>query len=172
MSFLSRIWHREKPPHRSESPTPETYEGLRSLALGFTAEQVGAGDGDDSVYGVITEMGRDLGYCATIVGLGDGTASLYLSNGGGVIGAGVHKQVGDAARALVAFTDDNRSLLDSTFDDVPLSAGEVRMIALTRSGRLAVAGRLDDWMAPGHPMHALFRAASNLLTQIRLASGG
>src|SRR6185503_9039174 len=69
------------------------YAGLRSLALGTTAETLKLGNwGPDDCYGILMETGYETAV-ATLVCFVTGDTSLYFSNGGGVIGAGKHANV-------------------------------------------------------------------------------
>ena len=70
------------------APLPnEAYLGLRAQALGFRAADEASGG---ALHGILMETGRSRG-SATLVCLSDGSVSLYLSSGGGVIGAGAHE---------------------------------------------------------------------------------
>ena len=73
----------------------EIYTELRSQALGATAQALGT---KEQTFGVIMETGYPEAV-VTLIALSDGTASLYFSNGGGVIGAGceIHVVVAGAA---------------------------------------------------------------------------
>jgi hypothetical protein len=64
----------------------DVYRGLRAQALQLTAAQVGPAD---AVFGVLMETGYPEAV-VSLVALSDGTASLYFSNGGGIIGTGGH----------------------------------------------------------------------------------
>ena len=50
--------------------------------------------------GVVVDIPADGGGFATLIAMSEGTTSLYLSTGGGVIGAGQHPSVGAANREL------------------------------------------------------------------------
>lgn len=71
-----------------------TYASMRKLAFNYTPEQLGLKlENDDQVYGAVVDMGVGAGNTATMICFIDGTASLYFSNGGGIIGAGQHDSV-------------------------------------------------------------------------------
>jgi len=55
-------------------------------------------------WGVVMETGFDNGVF-TLVALTDGTASLYFSNGGGMLGGGQHEAVAEAAKKLAVSAD-------------------------------------------------------------------
>ena len=77
---------------------------------------------------------------ATIVSLADGTTSLYLSTGGGSIGAGEHEAPAAASSRAVRVAE---ALVDDfpAADDSPLpGAGRTALTLLTRAG----LRRIDD----------------------------
>jgi hypothetical protein len=55
----------------------------------------------DPVYAVVMDLGTDRGV-VTFVTVADGGTSLYFSRGGGIIGAGEHRSVREAARNVLA----------------------------------------------------------------------
>src|SRR5215471_9567457 len=77
--------------------TPPT-QALREQLLHATWQEVGVPP-REGVWGVLMEIGFAKGV-ATVVGLADGTASLYLTSGGGVLGAGARADVRQAAIQL------------------------------------------------------------------------
>lgn len=74
---------------------------LRTGALAIKPEDIGLPRAEcPQVWGVILELGYPT-VVATLVVLLDGSVSVYLSNGGGVIGCGLHPEVRNAARILL-----------------------------------------------------------------------
>lgn len=117
------------------------------------------------VYGLHMETGIDEG-TFSVVGLADSTANLYLSDGGGTVGAGAHPNV---QRALVALLiEAGRHFRDAASVNVfPEPArGHVSFYFLTRDG----VRRYDAAEAPlerGDDPHAsLYAAAHALLGEI------
>lgn len=85
----------------SPETTGDLYEGFRQKWLGGAmAAAAGTQDAPDDVIAVMMEFRAGTG-SATLVGAEDGTASLYLSNGGGIIGMGFHTPTAAASFALV-----------------------------------------------------------------------
>jgi hypothetical protein len=86
-----------KSKHKSDSRKSdhgETYADLRNLAFNCTPDKIGVTlDKDDQVYGAIVDMAISDDRIATMVLFIDGSASLYFSNGGGIIGSGQHDSV-------------------------------------------------------------------------------
>ncbi|PYG89029.1 hypothetical protein LY28_00849 [Ruminiclostridium sufflavum DSM 19573] len=79
-----------------------TYASMRKLAFTFTPDDMGIKMGNDyQVFGAVVDMGVDKGKTATMICFIDGTASLYFSNGGGIIGAGQHEAVKKAVSTFL-----------------------------------------------------------------------
>src|SRR3982751_5386812 len=77
--------------------TPPT-KALRDQLLRSSWAELGIRPRGSGIWGVLMELGFAKGV-ATVVGLADGTASLYLTSGGGVLGAGTRESVRRAAVA-------------------------------------------------------------------------
>jgi hypothetical protein len=95
---------------------------------------------------------------------------MYLSRGGGVIGAGEHAAVrgaGDVFRTVVA---ENRGLLERTGVFLPPAVGEVRFHARIADDRLTGAAPESALRTGRHPLAPLYAAGQDVLTEIRLAS--
>jgi len=141
----------------------EQYIGLRSMALGVTADQLGT---SDAVFGVIMETGYAEAV-VTLVALGDGTASIYFSNGGGMIGLGQHEGPAVASRSLISFAAHNSGGLALT-TETPLPApGFTVFYVLTRHGTFTATAREADLGENRHPLSPLFYAAQELITEMR-----
>src|SRR4051812_14496080 len=78
------------------------YTALRDQALGFGSAEIKAPPVVEGgrVLGVVMDMGYETAV-VSIVGLAD-AASMYISNGGGMIGLGDNPPVAAAARRFVA----------------------------------------------------------------------
>jgi hypothetical protein len=89
-SWLERskaIWGRI----RGQRPPKDIYTDLRSMALtvDLSTLQTPAGEPWTGAGLAMMEIGKERAV-ASIVAIADGTVSMYLSTGGGVIGAGEH----------------------------------------------------------------------------------
>src|SRR5688500_6262255 len=82
----------------------EVYRGLRKQILEVKPQAIGLPANVDRPLAVLVEMGCP-GAAATLVAVADGTASLYFSNGGGMIGAGAYVPVQQAGANLVKAAD-------------------------------------------------------------------
>lgn len=159
-----------------EKAGPETsrnpFDGLRTQALGTTAATAGFSPAPEGrvVYGAVMDWALDRGL-ATLFGLEDGTGSLYLSNGGGVIGGGFHEPVRQAVRAfIVAFEPFVPTMTADVHGETPPS-GHTDLRALTLGGRLVVRAPTDDLGSGRHPMSGVFHAGQAVITALRQVPG-
>jgi len=141
----------------------DTFKHLRSLALQLTAEQAGI---IDPTFEVIMETGYPEAV-VTLVALSDGTASLYFSNGGGIIGAGPHERPAVAARSLAAFAAHNLGHLVDTVDYPLPEPGHTRFYVLTSDGVLTADAPEIELVENRHVLSPLFYTAQELITEIR-----
>ena len=107
---------------------------------------------------------------ASIVAIADGTVSMYLSTGGGAIGAGEHEAVRAEAKRFRTVVADSRHLLSPSTDFPLPKPGEVRFQA--RIGDDGFSGAALEAALRGgrHPLAPVYAAGQDLLTEIRLAS--
>jgi len=135
-------------PDRIETPPDEPWSGAAVAAMELA---VGGGT-------------------ATIIAIADGTVSMYLSSGGGVIGAGEHAAVraeGQRFRTVVA---DSRGLLVRTGEFPLPGPDEVRFHARVGDDRFTGVAPESALRGGRHPLAPLYAAGQDLLTEIRLAS--
>jgi hypothetical protein len=152
----------------------DVYEGLRGKLFGLEPSDVGfAPTGElPQVYGVVVETGHP-GAVVTLVAMLDGTTSLYLSTGGGMIGAGEHPQVAAATHRLLESAQEHLTRLGddalrpSTSTSLP-AEGQVMLHVLTYGGRLAATAAERELVRHRHQLSALFYAADDVMTQLRL----
>jgi hypothetical protein len=151
-------------------PEP-AYLGLRHNLFTTDPAELGLAPSErlPDLWAVLMEI--DLGGAvATVVAVADGTTSLYLSNGGGVIGTGAHPAV---AQATAAFLDAAQAYLRAGWfapvAEPPLPGPErVRFNVLTYAGPGSVEAVTESLPGGGQPLSALFGAGNEVLTQIRL----
>lgn len=169
-SWLERVketWGRI----RGQRPPKDIYRDLRSMALNVDlstlktpADEPWAGAGV-----AIMEIAIDQAV-ASIVAVADGSVSMYVSTGGGVIGAGEHEAVRAEAKRFRTVVAESRSLL-SPATDFPLPGpGEVRFHARIGGGGFSGAAPESALRGGRHPLSPLYAAGQDLLTEIRLAS--
>jgi hypothetical protein len=147
----------------------EVFQGLRTQILNLDPAEIRIGGAlaGRRVRGALMEMGYPNG-TATLVALGDGTTSLYLSSGGGIIGAGAHARVATATQQFLAVVDDHLALLTADADaDVP-AAGRVIIRARTDQGWSGAEAAEGDLGQGPHPLSAVFQAGQGVLTELRM----
>ena len=150
---------------------PEVYQGLRSMALGIDPATIAIPDGAPWTGAAMAAMEMELaGAVATIVAIADGTVSMYVSSGGGVIGAGGHAAVTAAADRFRSVAADSRGLLQRN-EEFPLpEAGQVMFHVRTSDGPYS-GGAAQAALGTGrHPLSPLYAAGQDLLTEIRLST--
>jgi hypothetical protein len=141
----------------------EIYAKLRLQALGATAKGLGT---KEQTFGVIMETGYPEAV-VTLVALSDGTASLYFSNGGGMIGLGQHEGPAVAARSLISFADHNLKKLAPVSDTSLPRPGYTRFYVLTQSGTLTAEAKEMELGENRHVLSPLFYSAQDLITEMR-----
>ena len=162
---------RRKQEEGASSTSPEEmYDELRGQVLRLGGVDLGSEVERAPLRALLMETGYPEGV-ATLVGVIDGSASLYFSNGGGVIGAGEHAAV---ARATRAWLDLGTGLLEllAASDDEPEPPGEglTQFVAVTPDGVRAAIAAEDDLGEGRHQLSPLFHAGHDVITQIRLES--
>jgi hypothetical protein len=104
----------------------------------------------------------------TLFALGDGTTSLYISNGGGVLGGHAHESVRQANAAFIHTANELWHQLkpDSSYPMPEL--GQTVFYALTDSGVLTGGGSEQELGIGQHELSVLSHAGHGVLTQLRL----
>lgn len=150
---------------------PNQYEELRKLALSTTAEQLGLSEIDDGkVYGIVSDLGMENG-TATIVAFLTGDTSIYLSSGGGYIGAGNHKKVNKEIKRIVdqiqKFKREAKKIKNA---DLP-SQNEVTFNFLTKNGLYQIKTNYEDLESQNSDYKVLFKEINKIISLIREKSG-
>ena len=139
------------------------YNDLRNMVL---SGRVPDADGPSAA---LMEIGLE-GGTATLVAIADGSTSLYLSNGGGVIGAGEHASVREAASVFLRSASDHSDKLEATTDQ-PLPAARKVRFFVNNGGSLRTAEAEEEKLTKGaHALSDLYAAGQKVLTAIREAS--
>lgn len=121
------------------------------------------------VWGVI----MDLGYpqaVATVAVFADGTASLYISTGGGVIGAGEHRPVREAAEKLLAIAEAHIADFEPAAETALPPGGRVHFYIRTFNGTLTAEADEQGLGRGPHKLSPVFHAGHAVITQMRLES--
>jgi hypothetical protein len=113
------------------------------------------------------ETGLARGGVYSLVVLADGTTSLYFSTGGGIIGAGEHASVRQAAAAMLTEANRLRSETKLT-ESTPLpSSGQVVFYLLSNTGTLTGSGAEAELGGGKGQLSPLFFAGHNVIGEIR-----
>jgi hypothetical protein len=147
------------------------YRDLRSMTLGRDPASIATPPGEPWHGATVAAMELSVdGGTATVLAVADGTVSMYLSAGGGVIGAGEHAAVRAEGQRFRSVTAESRGSLSPTVD-FPLPApGEVRFHAVLGGDRATAVAPETALRGGRHPLSPLYAAGQDLLTEIRLAS--
>lgn len=121
------------------------------------------------VWGAIMELGYPTGI-ATLLSFAEGTTSLYFSNGGGVIGAGEHAAVRQAADVLLDVFEAHLDEMSPIEETPTPRIGRVRFYARTFEGTLGAEATEDQLGEKLHPLSPVFFAGHAVITAIRESS--
>jgi hypothetical protein len=149
-----------------KDPT-EIYYELRNLALKITPEQIQVKSSEEfpTVYGILMELGMTQA-AVTLVILADGTVSLYYETGGGIIGAGGHENVRNAAVRLIQTAEQRLDHFNPT-QDFPLpQKGWLKFYLLTFNGILAAEMSQED-LNEENPLSSLVIIGNEVLNELR-----
>ena len=173
MGFVKTL--RDRILGRSEQPRPDgeqLYRDLRARILTVSPAELNLSptSSEPTVWAALMDWHVGSGV-ATLVAVADGTVSLYLSYGGGIIGAGTHEDVLRSARRFLTALGAHRGSLGRQ-DDAPLpGANGVRFIARTFEGTLVSVEIAADELGDGqHELSPVFDVAQELIAVIREAS--
>jgi hypothetical protein len=148
--------------------TDNPYENLRRIALAIEPASLGVTATGElpHVFGVVMDMGMEQG-TATFVAFADGTVSMYYSSGGGMIGAGEHERVRTAAHRLLAIANSDLASFSPDAPDVLPPEGTTQLTLLTFDGAERASGTSNDFGYDRIPGGAVFRAAHDVIAQLR-----
>jgi hypothetical protein len=161
-----------KKKHEDEEKDPAAMSRqLREQALRVTAADLNleASGARPHVWGVLMELGYSEAV-ATLAAFADGSTSLYISSGGGMIGAGEHKPVRDEAEKFLMTVQEHIGEFTPTDETPTPSAGRVRFYVRTFASTLTAEA---DEKLLGNRLHKLspvYIAGHAVLTQMRLIS--
>jgi hypothetical protein len=141
----------------------EIYLSLRAQALAQTPTSLGV-EGNTVV--VLMETGYPSAV-ATLVAIVNGNASLYFSNGGGIIGSGQHPGPAVAARSLVGVAEAHLSKFSPTTEFALPEIGRTRFFVVTAHGVLTAEAAEEDLRNNRLPQSPVFHAAHALIAEMR-----
>ena len=135
------------PSGKSRRSTP----GLRDQALSFGSVEIRAAPvvPGGQALGVVMDMGYDTAV-VSIVGLADGTTSMYISNGGGMIGVGENPDAAAASKRWVEVAEAALPALSEGGDDRLPEEGTIGFNVLTTGHRFSGEAPESE-LRRGHP---------------------
>jgi hypothetical protein len=151
---------------------PEIYRNLRAQALDAVELGLPAPPPEHpSVSGAVIDVPMGDGYI-TFVAMGDDSTSMYTSVGGGTIGAGQHEPVAAATHELLEMIEEHLHQFSESDDVAHPESGNVRVFALTPSGR-RVADAPEDafWGRAQGPLTPVLMAVQDVVSAIREVQG-
>ena len=147
------------------------YRDMRSMALGLDAAAIRMPEGERWSGALVAAMEIGLPEATTtVVAIADGSVSMYLSRGGGVVGAGEHAAVRGAAEQFRTVVAENHGLMARTGVFPPPAVGEVRFHARIGDDRLTGSAQESALRTGRHPLAPLYAAGQDVLTEIRLTT--
>ena len=135
------------------------------MVLNLKPADVGETD-DSKILALVMDTGMaDAAY--SLIATADGSASLYFSNGGGIIGAGGHPQGAATAKALLAEAAGFLTNMTPAKDAPLITPGMTAFHVVTGRGLFTVSAQEVDFGEGRHPVSPLFHKAHELIAVIR-----
>jgi hypothetical protein len=170
---LPRLRRRRETTAPDEQPEiAPIYGALRDAILNLDPGAAGIAPTAElpNVWGLVMDWSMDTGV-ATIVSLADGTTSMYLSSGGGSVGAGAHE---GPARASVRAVRVAESMIEAfrPSQSAPIpEPGRIALTLLTFSGRRRVEEDATDFQDGTAVASPVANAMQEVIEAIRSAQG-
>ncbi|HRI15916.1 MAG TPA: hypothetical protein PLX89_23200 [Verrucomicrobiota bacterium] len=150
-----------KPPYEVAA----IYQELRSRVLKLRPADIGEKD-ESKILAVVMDTGFPEA-AFTLIATADGSASLYFSNGGGIIGAGAQPKGAAAAKALLSDAAKFVGKMTSTKETPVVMPGTTTFYVVTGKGIVTVSAKDDDFGENRHAVSPLFHKAHELISAIR-----
>jgi hypothetical protein len=160
--------HFQKEKQTEQNP----YNEMRKMAFSVTTKDLGIEIPNDSikVYGIITDLAMDDGV-ATVVTFLTGDASIYLSSGGGFIGAGQHESV---KKVTTEFVNDSHliSFKGKPFENPNLPEdGYASFYFLSNMSQTKISEKISKMENGESEFSELFFSLNKVISEIRIKSG-
>lgn len=141
----------------------DIYRSLRGRLFLTDPKTLGLSpEGGERFWGLMVDVGVESGV-ATLAVLRDGSISLYLSNGGGVIGLGQHDALHEKAAKLLELAEQFSLEGPEAERDTLPSEGFTRFNFLGFGGARAVEEEDENLEDGAHALSPLYEAAHDLL---------
>ncbi len=145
----------------------EIYKDMRQQVLELDAEKIGDLK-DKPVWAVLMETGYPEA-AVTLVAVADGAASLYFSNGGGMIGAGEHADVRLVSLGLVKMSEEFLPQMKKAEKFPVPNPGMTYFYIVTPKGIFTYSAKEDDLGEERDKLSKLFHQGHKLIGQMRIA---
>lgn len=149
----------------AEPAVADAFTGLRKLVFAVRPDELGLTAGEPLA--ALMETGLDEGV-ATLVAVADGSTSLYLSNGGGIIGGQGRATVRVASSAFLADLAAVAERLRPTTDFPLPTRGRVRFYLLNGNGVRTAEASEQDLGHHRHELSPIFHSAHAVIAAVRL----
>ena len=168
MGFFSKFFTGNKNPDKAEEyEIAGAYVGLRNQVLGLSLSSIDfSGKNENSNLALVMETGYPEAI-STLVAVADGSASLYFSNGGGIIGAGEHEAVRSISTTIVMASSEFLDHMKLTTSFPFPKVGHVRFFLVKGNGVFTSDSNEDDLGNSREQLSPLFFACHSLITAIR-----
>lgn len=148
---------------------PNPYPGLRQMVLSRDPVSLqNELEVPGEVRGLLLDMAAPNGI-ATLVALADGTVSLYLSNGGGVLGLGKHPVSKQLVREILTSAPQYLSFAESVPTAELPQPMYTRFHFLTLNGTKVYEAREEDLGYNRDPLSPFFHHIHKLMNVARIA---
>jgi hypothetical protein len=153
----------------AERKIEEVYTGLREQALSFGSVEIKAPPvvPEGQALGVMMDMGYDTAV-VSILGLADGTTSIYISNGGGMIGMGENPDAAAVSKRWVEVAEAALPVLTEGGVDRLPEDGMIGFNVLTTGPRFSGGASESELAGGSHPLSPLYAAGQDVIGQIRI----
>jgi hypothetical protein len=159
-------------PKKQPKPTPaEMSRKLREQALSVTAADLNLApiEARPHVWGVLMELGYPEAV-ATLAAFAEGSVSLYISTGGGIIGAEEHPSVREASERFLSIAQRHIADFEPAAETPPPKPGRTRFHVRTFNATLTAEADEQDLGHGRHKLSPVFHAGHAVITEMRLAS--
>ena len=155
---------------RREAVTPyacaDVYLGMRDNVLGIVPSDLPDREGGGDILAAMMEIGQ-ADVAVSLVCVSDGTTSMYISNGGGVIGSGTYEPVAMANSAFLEEVARHVSLMETSTDHPLPLPGEIKFYVVGTDDVKTLSVPEEDLEKRRHEAFPLYLKAHDVITEIR-----
>ncbi|NJM54678.1 MAG: hypothetical protein HC841_00995 [Verrucomicrobiae bacterium] len=144
----------------------DVYSGMREMILTISPEKLPILK-DKPIYAVLVEMGRP-GAAVTMMTVADGAASLYFSNGGGIIGLGEHENVRKESLEFIRLSSQFLPQMKKVSIYPLPKPDQTQFYIITPDGIYTHFAQDSDIEKQSHPLFPLWSKAQDVITQMRI----